>query len=165
MPGATTARTPAPSVPTVTRRTGPAGALALAALVLAGCGQGPGARSVDTTPPAAFVDAVRQLVKPAERMGVVATAALRPDGPQPSGVEVDGLVGDATRELREFRALRPGDPSLVAEQRRLVAAFTPILQRMRAVQAIMRADARAGLSGATASLLTALEGIPSAARS
>ncbi len=165
MPGAGTARTPPPNVPRVTRRTGPAGALALAALVLAGCGQGPGARSVVTTPPSAFVDAVKQLVQPAERMGVVAVAALRPDGPQPSPVEVDGLVGDAARELREFRALRPGDPALAAEQRRLVAAFTPIVQRMRAVQAILRADARAGLSGATSALLTALEGIPSAARS
>lgn len=165
MPGAATARTTAPNVPDVTRRTGPAGALALAALVIAGCGQGPSAESAATTPPAAFVDAVKELVQPAERMGVVAAAALRPDGPQPSSVEVDGLVGDAARELREFRALRPGDAALVAEQRRLVAAFTPIVQRMRAVQAILRADARAGLSGATTALLMALEGIPSAARS
>jgi hypothetical protein len=74
-------------------------------------------------------------------------------------------VGDATRELREFRALRPGAPALVAEQRRLVEAMTPIVQRMRAVQAIFRADARAGMAGATNALLTALEGLPSAARS
>ena len=165
MPGVATAPCAAPSVRGVTRRTGPAGALALAAIVLAGCGQGPGAGDVATTPPAAFVDAVKQLVEPAERMGVVATSALRPDGPQPSVVEVDGLVGDATRELREFRALRPGAPALVAEQRRLVEAMTPIVQRMRAVQAIFRADARAGMAGATNALLTALEGLPSAARS
>ncbi len=158
-------RTAAPSVPHVTRPTGPAGALALAAIVLAGCGQGPGAVSVGTTPPAGFVESVRQLVAPAERMGVVATSALDRDGPQPSMVEVDGLVGDAVRELREFRALRLGDAALAGEQRRLVAAMTPIVQRMRAVQAIMRADARAGLPGATRALLTSLEGIPSVARS
>lgn len=149
----------------MTRRTRPAGALALAAIVLAGCGQGPATRSVATTPPAAFVEAVEELVQPAQRMGVVATAALAPDGPQPSMAEVDGLVRDAAREMRQFRALRPGDPALASEQRRLLAAMAPIVQRMRAVQAILRADARAGLSGATDALLTALEGMPSAARS
>lgn len=134
-------------------------------MVLAGCGQDPGAVSVATTPPAAFVDAVRQLVAPAERMGVVATAALDGQGPQPQRVEVDGLVADAARELREFRALRLGDVALAAEQQRLVAAMTPIVQRMRTVQSVLRADARTGLADAARSLLGSLEGIPSAARS
>lgn len=165
MPGTGDVACARPNVRDVTRRTGPAGALALAALVLAGCGQDPGATSVATTPPAAFVDAVRQLVGPAERMGVVASAALDREGPQPAAVEVDGLVIDAARELREFRALRLGDPGLAGEQQRLAGAMAPIVQRMRAVQAILRSEARAGLPDATRSLLTALEGIPSAARS
>lgn len=139
--------------------------MALAALALAGCGASGDTASVATTPPAPFVDAVRQLVAPAERMGVVATSALDAEGPQPRQVEVEGLVADAKRELAEFRALRPGDPALRAEQSRLAAAMAGILARMRTIRAILATDAHTGLSGATTGLLDALEGIPSAARS
>ncbi len=153
------------NVRAVTRRTRPAGALALAALVVAGCGQASGDVPVVTTPPAVFVDGVRELVAPAERMGVLATAALNPVGAQPLAIEVDGVVDTAVRELREFRALRPGAPALKAEQARLVAAMQPIVVRMREVRVILRSRSRTGLPGATSSLLDALEGLPSAARS
>ncbi len=149
----------------MTRRPGPAGALALAALALAGCGSGSDRADVATTPPSAFVDAVRELVRPAERMGVVATAALDTGGTRVSPAEVDGLVDDANRELREFRALRPGDAALVAEQSRLVAAMGPIVARMRQVRSILRTDAHSGLADSTTQLLESLEAIPSAARS
>ncbi len=147
------------------RRTGPACATALAALALVGCGQSPGEVSEATTSPPAFVEAVRQLVQPAERMGVVATAALDVSGDQPEMVEVDGLVGDAEREMTEFRALRPGDQPLRSEQARLLSAMAPIVSRMRGVQAILRSRSRSGLGDATIGLLAALEGLPSAARS
>lgn len=146
------------------RRTVSAGALALAALFAAGCGPGQDPARVATSPPAEFVDAVRQLVRPAERMGVVSASAVDATGAQPSMIEVDGLVGDAERELREFRAMRFGDPALRAEQARLVRAMRSIVARMKAVQATLRSGGRAGLPGATTSLLGALEGLPSAAR-
>ncbi len=152
------------SLRTVTRRSGPAGAIALAALTLVGCGSGADRASVATTPPAAFVDGVRELVRPAERMGVIATAALAPAGAQASPVEVDGLVSDAARELREFGALRPGAPALVAEQARLVRAMQPIVLQMRRIRSILRDDARPGLPAATSALLESLGGIPSAAQ-
>ena len=79
-------------------------------------------------------------------------------------VEVDGLVGDAEREVREFRAMRFGDPALRAEQARLVRAMRSIVARMKAVQATLRSGSRAGLPGTATSLLGALEGLPSAAR-
>jgi hypothetical protein len=132
---------------------------------VAGCGQSPGDAPVPTTPPAAFVEGVRELVEPAERMGVLATAVLKPGGPQPSSIEVDGVVADAARELREFRALRPGDPALVTEQARLADAMAPIVARMRELRTIITSGSRAGLSTATTSLLEALEEIPSAVRS
>lgn len=147
------------------RRTAPAGVLALAALALAGCGTGSDATTARTTTPAEFVDAVRELVQPAERMGVVATAALDEDGPQPQSVEVDGLVDDMSREIREFRALRPGDEDLRMEQTRLLRAMEPVASRVRAVRAILRGDSRAGLRDATSQLLVALGEVPSAARS
>ena len=147
------------------RRTAPAGALALAALALAGCGTGSDATPARTTTPAEFVDAVRQLVQPAERMGVVATAALDQAGPQPQAVEVDGLVDDVAREVKEFRALRPGDEDLRMEQTRLIRAMEPVVSRVRAVRAILRSESRAGLRDATTQLLEALGEVPSAARS
>jgi hypothetical protein len=110
------------------------------------------------------VDGVRELVRPAERMGVIATAALAPAGAQASPVEVDGLVSDAARELREFGALRPGAPALVAEQARLVRAMQPIVLQMRRIRSILRDDARPGLPAATSALLESLGGIPSAAQ-
>lgn len=146
------------------RRTVSAGALALAALFAAGCGPGQDPVRVATSPPAEFVDAVRQLVRPAERMGVVSASAVDATGAQPSMIEVDGLVGDAERELRDFRAMQFGDPALRAEQARLVSAMRSIVARMKAVQATLRSGGRAGLPGATTSLLGALEGLPSAAR-
>lgn len=118
-----------------------------------------------TTPPSAFVDAVRELVRPAERMGVIATAALDTGGARASSAEVNGLVGDATRELREFRALRPGNPALAAEQSRLVIAMRPVVARMRQIRSILRTDAHSGLTDATTLLLDSLKAIPSAARS
>ncbi len=157
--------TAAPSLRCVTRRTAPAGALALAALALAGCGSGPDATALRATTPAEFVDAVRELVQPAERMGVVATASLDPDGPQPQPIEVDGLVDDVVREVREFRVLRPGDEALRMEQTRLLRAIDPVVSRMRAVRAILRSESRAGLRDATVQLLDALGEVPSAARS
>ncbi|MBU6363690.1 MAG: hypothetical protein KGQ95_05680 [Acidobacteria bacterium] len=147
------------------RRTAPAGALALAALALAGCGTGSDAATVPVTTPAQFVEAVRQLVQPAERMGVVATASLDEEGPQPQAVEVDGLVDDVTREVKEFRALRPGDEALRMEQTRLLRAMDPVVSRVRAVRAILRSDSRAGLRDATTQLLDALREVPSTARS
>jgi len=147
------------------RRTAPAGALALAALALAGCGTGSDSATVRTTTPAEFVEAVRQLVQPAERMGVVATAALDESGPQPQAVEVDGLVDDVGREVREFRALRPGDEALRMEQARLLQVMEPVVSRVRAVRAILRSESRAGLRDATTQLLDALGEVPSAARS
>jgi hypothetical protein len=149
----------------VTRRTRPLGALALATLALAGCGAPGDTASVATTPPAAFVDAVRELVAPAERMGVVATSALSPEGPQAAQVEVTGLVADARRELREFRALRPGDPVLRAEQSRLSVAMARVIDRMARVRTILATESRTGLAGATTALLDALGEMPSAARS
>ena len=62
------------------RRTVSAGALALAALFAAGCGPGQDPARVATSPPAEFVDAVRQLVRPAERMGVVSASAADATG-------------------------------------------------------------------------------------
>ncbi len=147
------------------RRTAPAGALALAALALAGCGTGSDVATVRTSTPAEFVEAVRQLVQPAERMGVVATAALDPAGPQPQSVEIDGLVDDAAREMKEFRALRVVDDALRTEQARLLRVMAPVVARVRAVRAILRAESRTGLRAATTELLDALQEVPSAARS
>jgi hypothetical protein len=149
----------------VTRRPGPAGALALAALALAGCGSGSDAANIASTPPSVFVDAVRDLVRPAGRMGVIATAALGTSGVRASGAEMDALVDDAARELREFRALRPGDQALVAEQSRLVAAMGPVVARMRRIRSILRTDDHSGLADSTTRLLDSLEAMPSAARS
>lgn len=163
-PGAGLGATAPRSVTSVVRRTVSAGALALAALFAAGCGPGQDSARVATSPPAEFVDAVRQLVRPAERMGVVSASAADATGAQPSMIEVDGLVGDAERELRDFRAMQFGDPALRAEQARLVSAMRSIVARMKAVQATLRSGGRAGLPGATTSLLGALEGLPSAAR-
>ncbi len=108
---------------------------------------------------------MRELVQPAERMGVVATAALDTGGARASSAEVNGLVDDAIRELREFRALRPGDPALVAEQSRLATTMRPVVARMRQIRSILRTDAHSGLADATTQLLDSLEAIPSAARS
>lgn len=132
--------------------------------MVAGCGQGPGDAPLPTTPPAAFVEGVRQLVAPAERMGVLASSSLDTASAQPSPIELDGVVGDAQRELREFRALRPGDPALRAEQARLVEVMRPIVARMREVRDILRSPSRAGLRSATDEYLDVLEGLPSAVR-
>lgn len=118
-----------------------------------------------TTPPAAFVQGVRELVAPAERMGVLAASSLDPAAAQPSPIELDGVVGDAQRELREFRALRPGDPQLRAEQARLVQVMRPIIARMREMRDILESPSRAGLRSAAGEFLDVLEGMPSAARS
>lgn len=111
------------------------------------------------------MEGVRQLVAPAERMGVLATSALDASGAQPSPIEVDGVVGDAERELREFRALRPGDPALRDEQARLAELMRPVLARMREIREILDSPSRPGLRSATDEFLDVLEGIPSAARS
>jgi hypothetical protein len=120
---------------------------------------------VPTTPPAAFVEGVRELVAPAERMGVLAASSLDASSAQPSPIELDGVVGDARRELREFRALRPSDPALRTEQARLVQVMRPIIARMREIRDILGAPSRAGLQSATAEYLDVLEGLPSAVRS
>lgn len=133
--------------------------------MVAGCGQGTGDAPVPTTPPAAFVEGVRQLVAPAERMGVLAASSLDASAAQPSPIELDGVVGDAQRELREFRALRPGDPALRAEQARLVAVMRPIIARMREIRDILEVPSRPGLRSAAEEFLDVLEGMPSAARS
>lgn len=133
--------------------------------MVAGCGQGTGDAPARTTSPATFVEGVRELVAPAERMGVLAASSLDESSAQPSPIEVDGVVGDAERELREFRALRPGDASLQAEQARLVALMRPVVARMREIRDILDSPSRAGLGSATDEFLEVLEGIPSAARS
>ncbi|MSO43889.1 MAG: hypothetical protein EXQ74_01040 [Thermoleophilia bacterium] len=102
---------------------------------------------------------------PAERMGVVATAALDASGPQPLGIEVAGLVDTADRELADFRAITLGDPVLIDERSRLASAMAAIIPHMRRVRAILVSDGRGGLASATTSLLDALKGIPSAAHS
>lgn len=137
----------------------------LAALALGGCGSGPESARVLTASPSAFVEGVRDLVRPAERMGVIATAALAEGTAQASSIEVDGLVDHATRELRQFRALRLGDRALVAEQSRIVRLMGPIVSRMRTIRTVLRTDARRGLAEETSTLLRSLEAIPSAARS
>ena len=141
-----------------------AGVFALIALAFAGCGSGEQAVRVQTTSPAAFVESVRQLVQPAERMGVIATTALSGEGAQASNIEVDGVVDDITREVREFGALHLSDPALTAEQRRLLAAIVPIVATMRQMRGALKASGKVGLKSATSQLLIALRGIPSAAQ-
>lgn len=154
-----------PSVSPMNRTTGPVGALVLCAVMLSGCGQDAGAPAVATSSPARFVEAVRELVTPAERMGVVGTAALDRGDARPTRAEVDGLVADATRELREFRGMRLGDAALAREQQRLASAMEPVVRSMRSVRDMLRRGGDTGLRDAVRDLLEVLEGIPSAARS
>ncbi len=142
-----------------------ASVLALSALAFAGCGSGDDSVRVQTTSPAAFVDAVTRLVQPLQRMGVVATVTLEGSGAQPARIEVDGLVDDMARELHRFSAIHMGDPALAAEQKRLLAAVGPIAQTMRQVRAAINAQGHRGLKAATTVLLNQLKGLPSIALS
>lgn len=160
--GSRVARAP-PSVHRVTRRAGSAGALALVALSLAGCGSGVDSARVTTAAPIAFVDSVRGLVAPAERMAVVASASLGGEGGEPSAVELNGLMRTVRTSLSDFAHLRLGDPALRAEQSRLVRVMHPVVARMRAVRIALNAQGHAGLAPATAALLNAIRRIPSAA--
>ena len=139
-----------------------AGIAALAALALAGCGSGDDVARTSTTSPAAFVTAVGDLVQPAERMAVLATAVLENDADQPQQVEISGLSDRLEREYRHFGELRLGDPSLAAEQKRLLARMGPIMTTARQVRAGIEASGHAGLKESTATLVSQLEGIQSA---
>ena len=152
-----------PSLFVMIGRTGTTvGVLAFVALTVAGCGSGDDATRTQTTSPAAFVDAVSALVQPAERMGVVATTVLEGGSDQPQQVEVNGLTDDVARQIRRFGALRLGDPSLAATQKRLLAAMGPIAVSMRQVRAGIEADGHTGLQAATTTLLNELKALPSA---
>lgn len=142
-----------------------AGVLALSALAFAGCGSGGDPVRVQTTSPAAFVDAVSALLQPVQRMGVVATTTLDGRGDQPSRIEVDGLVDDMAREIRRFRVIHVVDPALAAEQKRLLAVMSPIAQTMRQVRVAIDTDGHPGLKAATTTLLNQMKGVPSAALS
>lgn len=135
----------------------------MAALSLAGCGSGADSARVTTTPPAAFVGAVRDLVAPAERMAVIASASLGGEGGPASAVELNGLMDHARTSLDDFAHLSLGDSALRAEQMRLMRVMRPVAARMRAVRIALGAHGRAGLAPATAALLDAIRGIPSAA--
>ena len=77
-------------------------------------------------------------------------------------MEIVGLTDDVARQITRFGALRLGDPSLAATQKRLLAAMGPIATSMRQVRAGIEAPGHTGLQAATTTLLNELKALPSA---
>lgn len=133
----------------------------LVSLMLVGCGSGEDSSpGQDPASSADYVQAVEELLGPAGALAAIASDRL--SGRPAQASQSAALVAGAEMELKELKELPLTDPGLVAQRRRLVRGFRPVLSRMRIVARDLARNDRDGLETSGPQLFTAIRELPSA---
>ena len=141
--------------------------LVSAAVAVSGCGsQDGGAPAAQApVPPGDYVAAVQDLLGPPARMASLATArvASDPEVDAPTQTQVDAMVTQARRELRELRDLPLGDGGVLARQRdALAGAYQATVTWMERVGRDLVQDDRVALRQHLTPLFMSMRGLSSA---
>jgi hypothetical protein len=139
-------------------------AASAAAPALVGCGSGRPAPPPAT--PAAYVQAVQDVLAPPARLASLAQAPLEGEGdPRAGAGEARALVERARRELEALRALRIDDPALARQRDALAGAAMPMVFHMQRVADDLASGDRQALRVHAQSLFAAMRGLSSAVSS
>lgn len=140
--------------------------LVSAAVAVTGCGSqdgGPPAAQAPV-PPGDYVAAVQDLLGPPARMASLATARVSadPDVDAPTQAQVDAIVGQARRELRQLRELPLGGGVLDRQRDALAGAYQATVTWMDRVGRDLVQDDRVALRQHLTPLFMSMRGLSSA---
>lgn len=132
------------------------GALACGALTACGGRAAP----AEPVGPAAYLQAVEELIAPPARLSGAIAEADDGTATEPRPERLDDLVDTAEERLETFRVLNVTDPALRRQRDRLAAAYARLVPRMRAAAEALAGRDPATIREAAVPFLDALEGLP-----
>lgn len=140
--------------------------LVSAAVAVSGCGsQDGGAPAAPApVPPRDYVASVQDLLGPPARMASLATARVAddPEVDAPTRAQVDAMVNQARRELRELRELPLGSGVLDEQRDALAGAYQATVTWMERVGRDLVQDDRVALRQHLTPLFMSMRGLSSA---